>query len=250
MRLKVYADRMSEPSRAVVIFCKINGIDFEEIKVDLAKRQQYSPEFKELNPMSKVPVIVDGKFKLFESHAILIYLACAFPGVADHWYPNDLFKRAKIHSVLDWHHSNLRYGAVKFVQNVALGPALGLPLNPEAAALGEKILSAALDKIESFWLKGNGKFLLGSNQPSIADLSLFCEIMQLEVVDEKDRTRILGPHKKVQQWIENTKNATRPHFDEVHKILFKVKERLQQQQSVAAISDNTSSTKTTLHSKM
>ncbi|KAJ0105412.1 hypothetical protein Patl1_17757 [Pistacia atlantica] len=86
MRLKVYADRMSEPSRAVVIFCKINGIDFEEIKVDLAKRQQYSPEFKELNPMSKVPVIVDGKFKLFESHAILIYLACAFPGVADHWY--------------------------------------------------------------------------------------------------------------------------------------------------------------------
>lgn len=25
-------------------------------------------------------------------------------------YPNDLLKRAKIHSVLDWHHSNLRLG--------------------------------------------------------------------------------------------------------------------------------------------
>ncbi|XP_044486480.1 glutathione S-transferase T1 [Mangifera indica] len=250
MRLKVYADRMSQPSRAVIIFCKINGIDFEEIKVELAKRQQYSPEFKELNPMGKVPVIVDGRFKLFESHAILIYLACAFPGVADHWYPNDLFKRAKIHSVLDWHHSNLRPGAAKFVLNAALGPALGHPLNPKAAASCERILSAALDKIESFWLKGNGKFLLGSNQPSIADLSLVCEIMQLELVDEKDRTRILGPHKKVQQWIENTKIATRPHFDEVHKILFKVKEKLQQQRSVAASSNSTSSTKTTMHSKM
>lgn len=71
--------------------------------------------------------------------------------------------------------------SAKFVLNSALGPALGLPLNPEAAALHEKILSAALNNIESFWLKGNGKFLLGSNQPSIADLSLVCEIMQLEV---------------------------------------------------------------------
>jgi len=26
-------------------------------------------------------------------------------------YPTDVFRRAKINSVLDWHHSNLRYGA-------------------------------------------------------------------------------------------------------------------------------------------
>ncbi|KAK2664052.1 hypothetical protein Ddye_002626 [Dipteronia dyeriana] len=246
MKLKVYADRMSQPSRAILIFCKVNGIDFEEIKIELMKRQQFSPEFKEVNAMGKVPAIVDGKFKLFESHAILIYIACAFPGVADHWYPNDLFKRAKIHSVLDWHHSNLRFGAAKFVLNSILGTALGIPLNPQAAAEAEKILSASLQKIESFWLKGNGRFLLGSNQPSIADLSLVCEIMQLEVLDEKDRIRILGPHKKVQQWIEDTKLATRPHFDEVHKILFKIKEYLHKQPSAGASSDS----KPPLQSKM
>ena len=44
---------------------------------------------------------------------------------------------------------------------------------------------SSLSKIESVWLKGNGKFLLGSSQPSIADLSLVCEIMQLEVLGEK-----------------------------------------------------------------
>ncbi|KAF8380260.1 hypothetical protein HHK36_027744 [Tetracentron sinense] len=189
------------------IFLRVNGIDFEEITVNLAKRQQLSPEFKEINPMGQVPAIVDGRFKLFESHAILIYLACAFPGVADHWYPADLSKRAKIHSVLDWHHSNLRRGAATFVLNTVLAPALGLRLNPQAAAEAEKLLTSSLSKIESIWLKGNGKFLLGSLQPSIADLSLVCEIMQLEVLDEKDRDRILGSHKKVQQWIESTKNA-------------------------------------------
>ncbi|XP_065858255.1 glutathione S-transferase T1-like [Euphorbia lathyris] len=250
MKLKVYADRMSQPSRAVIIFCKVNGIDFEEIRIDLAKRQQLTPEFKEINPLGKVPAVVDGRFKLFESHAILIYLATVFPGVADHWYPADLFKKAKIQSVLDWHHSNLRRGAAGYVLNTVLAPALGLPLNPQAAAEAEKVLTSSLSKIESFWLKGRGRFLLGGNQPSIADLSLVCEIMQLEVVDEEDRNRILGPHKKVQQWIEDTRNATIPHFDEVHKLLFKAKARLKKQLPKESETETQSSFKPTIHSKM
>ncbi|XVE57871.1 hypothetical protein DITRI_Ditri04bG0125200 [Diplodiscus trichospermus] len=181
MKLKVYADRMSQPSRAALIFCKVNGIDYEEIRVDISKRQHLTPEFAEINPMQQVPAIVDGRFKLFESHAILIYLACAFPGVADHWYPADVFKRSKIHSVLDWHHSNLRRGPASYVRNTTLAPALGLPLNPQSAAEAEKFLSSSLSKIESVWLKDNGPFLLGGNQPSIADLSLACDILQLEV---------------------------------------------------------------------
>ncbi|KAL7167515.1 hypothetical protein ACSBR2_038056 [Camellia fascicularis] len=234
MKLKVYTYRLSQPSRAVIIFCKLNGIDFEEITVDLIKRQHLSPEFKEINPMRQVPTIVDGDFKLFESHAILRYLACAFPGVADHWYSTDLIKRAKIDSVLDWHHSNLRRGAVTFLQNTAFAPVLGIQPNPHVAAEAEKILSASLEKIETFWLKENEQFLLGNTQPSIADLSLVCEIMQLEVLDEEDRNRILGPHKKVQQWIEDTKLATRPHFEEIHRLLFEVKAKLQEQRLLGA----------------
>ncbi|PHT60510.1 Glutathione S-transferase T1 [Capsicum baccatum] len=44
-----------------------------------------SLEFKEVNPMKQVPAIMNGRFKLSESHAILKYLAFAFPGVPDHW---------------------------------------------------------------------------------------------------------------------------------------------------------------------
>lgn len=234
MALKVYADRMSQPSRAVILFCKLNRIEFEEIKIDIVKRQHLSPEFREINPMHQVPAIIDGRMKLFESHAILIYLSCAFPGVADHWYPADLSKRAKIHSALDWHHSNLRRGSTTYLQHTALAPALralGREPNPQVAAEAEKILDSSLSKLETFWLKGSGNFLVGSRQPSIADLSLVCEIMQLELLGDKDRDRILAPHKRVQQWIEATKNAARPHFDEVHTILFRAKAKLQEQRA-------------------
>ncbi|KAJ4823224.1 hypothetical protein Tsubulata_004488 [Turnera subulata] len=250
MTLKVYASRMSQPSRAVLIFCKFNGIEFEEVKIDFEKREQFSPEYKEVNPMRKVPTIVDGRFKLFESHAILIYIASVFPQVAHHWYPADLFKRAKIHSVLDWHHLNLRRGTAGYVHNSTVAPLLGVPLNPKAAAEDEKLLRSSLYKLETVWLKGSGRFLLGGNQPSIADLSLVCEIMQLELLDEQDRNRILGPYKKVQQWIEDTRKATQPHFDEVHKALFRTKERLQKQRTAGANSETESNVKPILSSKM
>ena len=71
--------------------------------------------------------------------------------------------------------------SVTYVVNTVLGPALGQQANPQAAAEADKLLSASLSKIESIWLKENDKFLLGGLQPSIADLSLVCEIMQLEV---------------------------------------------------------------------
>lgn len=48
----------------------------------------------------------------------------------------------------------------------------------------------------------------------------------MQLLDEKDRDRILGPHEKVQRWIESTRNATKPHFDEVHDILFKLKTKI------------------------
>ncbi|KAI3453701.1 hypothetical protein Pfo_010364 [Paulownia fortunei] len=228
MELKLYVDRLSQPSRAILIFCKANGIEFEEVKIEIGKMQHRSPEFAEINPMKQIPAIVHGDFKLFESHAILIYLASAFSGVADHWYPADVHKRAKIHSVLDWHHSNLRRGSVGYLFNTSIALAFGLPLDPKAADEGEKLLSASLATIESYWLEGDGPFLLGNSQPSIADLALVCEIMQLEIADEKDRDRILGPHKRTLKWMEDTKNATAPYFDEIHSMIPLAKEKLKE----------------------
>lgn len=43
--------------------------------VNLLRGEQHSPEFRHLNPNGKVPVLIDGPIKIFDSSAILIYLS-------------------------------------------------------------------------------------------------------------------------------------------------------------------------------
>jgi glutathione S-transferase len=71
--------------------------------------------------------------------------------------------------------------AAGVVLNRVLAPSLGRPLDPQAASAAESILKTSLATLETVWLKEHGKFLTGSLQPSIADLSLACEVMQLQV---------------------------------------------------------------------
>ena len=53
------------------------GFDYKVTKIDLSKDEQFNPEFINISPFSKIPVIIDHKNneKIFESGAILIYLA-------------------------------------------------------------------------------------------------------------------------------------------------------------------------------
>ena len=52
------------------------GFDYKVTKIDISKGEQFNPEFKNISPFNKTPVIIDhenGK-SIFESGAILIYL--------------------------------------------------------------------------------------------------------------------------------------------------------------------------------
>ena len=53
------------------------GYKYSVVKVDLDKGDQFKTDFKKISPFSKIPVIVDHdkKKNIFESEAILIYLA-------------------------------------------------------------------------------------------------------------------------------------------------------------------------------
>jgi GST-like protein len=56
------------------------GLDHEEHWVDIDRGEQFDPDFLKISPNNKIPALVDhdgpsGKISLFESGAILLYLA-------------------------------------------------------------------------------------------------------------------------------------------------------------------------------
>ncbi len=56
-------------------FWKSSGLPYELVPVDTRKGEQFKPEFLKVNPNGKVPAIDDNGVFVFDSNAILLYLA-------------------------------------------------------------------------------------------------------------------------------------------------------------------------------
>jgi GST-like protein len=72
--LKFYFSGAPNPTK-IALFLEEAGMEYEAIPVDTRKGDQHKPDFMKINPNAKVPVIVDGDTTVFDSSAILLYLA-------------------------------------------------------------------------------------------------------------------------------------------------------------------------------
>ena len=72
--LKFYFNGSPNPTK-VALFLEEAGLPYEAIPVDTRKGDQFKPAFLAVNPNGKVPAIVDGEVTVFDSNAILLYLA-------------------------------------------------------------------------------------------------------------------------------------------------------------------------------
>jgi len=72
--LKFYYNGAPNPTK-IALFLEEAGLPYEPIPVDTRKGEQHKPEFLAVNPNAKVPAIVDGDVTVFDSNAILLYLA-------------------------------------------------------------------------------------------------------------------------------------------------------------------------------
>jgi GSH-dependent disulfide-bond oxidoreductase len=74
MMLKFYYSGAPNPTK-VALFLEEAGLPYEPIPVDTRRGEQHRPEYLAINPNAKVPAIVDGDVTVFDSNAILLYLA-------------------------------------------------------------------------------------------------------------------------------------------------------------------------------
>src|SRR5215207_5448455 len=59
----------------VALFLEEAGLAYEPVPVDTRRGEQFRPDYLAVNPNAKVPAIVDGDATVFDSNAILLYLA-------------------------------------------------------------------------------------------------------------------------------------------------------------------------------
>ena len=72
--LKFYFNGSPNPSK-VALFLEEAGLPYEPVPVDTRTGAQFDPAFLAINPNGKVPVIDDDGVIVFDSNAILLYLA-------------------------------------------------------------------------------------------------------------------------------------------------------------------------------
>lgn len=72
--LKFYFNGSPNPTK-VALFLEEAGIAYEPVPIDTRMGEQFAPAFLAVNPNAKVPAIDDDGTVVFDSNAILLYLA-------------------------------------------------------------------------------------------------------------------------------------------------------------------------------
>jgi len=101
--MKLHMHPVSMTSRPVRLFIAENGLEVDEVVVDILSGEHLKPPFAELNPSRLVPVLEDDGMVLTESSAILKYLADKFDLPS---YPKELKARARVNELMDWFNTN------------------------------------------------------------------------------------------------------------------------------------------------
>lgn len=72
--IKFYYHPSPNPAK-VALFLEESGLAYELVPVDTRKGEQHEPAFLKINPNAKTPALVDDDNIVFDSNAMLLYLA-------------------------------------------------------------------------------------------------------------------------------------------------------------------------------
>jgi glutathione S-transferase len=173
--LKIYGADLSSPSCKVRFVANALGLDYEYKRVDLVNEENRSEEHLKLHPGGKVPVIDDEGFVLFESNAIIKYLAAKLESPL---YPSGLKQRALIDQWIDFvsHHVHTALSRVLF--NRIFAPFLKIEVDERSISEGLAFLERFLPVVDNP-LKER-RYVAGG-ELTIADFSLLSALDPAEV---------------------------------------------------------------------
>lgn len=201
---------------------------FEFVKVEPLKGEARLPDFKSKFPLGQVPAIEDFSvltpsqqpFRLAEGSAILAYL-CEKNGWLD-LYPSSPPARARVNEYLSHHHTGLRTITRGPFVRLLRGAFFGEPWSKEEREKGRSDVDKAARRFAEAFLepqRGDGIFIGGRKEPSIADLLAYPEIAQMSQLGFSTFTREQHGDVLV-NWLRAMEKL--PAHEDVHQTVFKV----------------------------
>ena len=162
MTIQIYGPTASRAARALWIAHELD-IPFEHVGMEM--KDLKTPEYLKVNPNGKVPTLVDGDFKLFESMAINLYLAKRFN--KEGFWPSSPEDQARCYQWSFWGMTEIE----KPLLTILIDMFMTAPdkRKPEAVAEAQKTLPKPFAVLNAA-LEGH-EYLLGSNF-TVADLNL------------------------------------------------------------------------------
>jgi glutathione S-transferase len=163
--IRVYSHPLSGHSHRVRLMLTLLDLPFEVVSVDVRGGETRSEAFLAKNPWGEVPVIEDGGAVIYDSTAILVYLALKYDEGGS-WLPRDPQGAAEVQRWL-----GMAAGPIAFGPNRArLVALLNRPIDPvQAKAVSERLL-VNLDRELS-----TKAFALGET-PTVADVAAYSYI--------------------------------------------------------------------------
>ena len=157
--IKLYRAELSGHSHRVQLFLALLDLPFTLIDVDMAHGAHKQPDFLARNPLGQVPVIEEGDACLYDSNAILVYLAKKYDD--GRWLPEDPVSAARVQQWLSLAAGQIAYGpAAARMANI-----FGAPFDHEKAGAAANRLLTVLDGELS-----RRNFAIGDT-PTIADIA-------------------------------------------------------------------------------
>ncbi|XP_054159051.1 glutathione S-transferase 1-like [Oppia nitens] len=204
MVIDLYFVGPSPPCRAVMMAAKHLNINLNPKYVDLMKGEQKEEWFLKLNPQHCLPTICDNGYVLWESRAIMCYLANKYAPNSS-LYPSDPQKRAEVDRILQWDLGTIYRTIGEYLAPILRDTKNPNDLDPEK---GKKIREA-LQIMDQ--MLNNQPFLAG-NEITLADLSVLASLSLAEVFDYD----LIGEYKNVKRWSDGLKRDL-PYYDEINK---------------------------------
>ena len=195
--LTIYGFDFSSPANKVRFAANAMGLQYEYKRVNLFTGEQKSPEFLKLNPVGRVPAIDDNGFKVFESAAIIRYLAQKNNSPL---YPQDLQKRTIVDQWIVFANLHVATALARVTFNRVMYKFLNTEKDERSLNDGIKFLGQFLPTVEK-QLKEN-KFLAGSEM-TLADINLLAVLdpIELSSVD-------LSAYPSIVNWRKNLRSQS------------------------------------------